>query len=58
MKDSSTLCYKFADFWGSSGVLKSTHTIVSSDHTPTYKHPELRGQSIDFDEVGLYGELK
>lgn len=32
--------------------------FVSSDHTPTYKHPELRGQSIEFDEVGLYGELK
>ncbi|CAD8127492.1 unnamed protein product [Paramecium sonneborni] len=25
--------------------------------TPAYKHPLLRGQSIEFEEVGLYGEL-
>ncbi|CAD8116330.1 unnamed protein product [Paramecium sonneborni] len=29
-----------------------------NDHTPPYKHPELRGQSIEFDEIGLYNELK
>ncbi|CAK67217.1 unnamed protein product (macronuclear) [Paramecium tetraurelia] len=27
------------------------------DGTPAYKHPLLRGQSIEFEEVGLYGEL-
>ncbi|CAK66321.1 unnamed protein product (macronuclear) [Paramecium tetraurelia] len=34
------------------------YSIFENDHTPPYKHPQLRGQSIDFDEIGLYNELK
>ncbi|CAD8212690.1 unnamed protein product [Paramecium pentaurelia] len=34
------------------------YSIFENDHTPPYKHPQLKGQPIDFDEIGMYNELK
>ncbi|CAD8127308.1 unnamed protein product [Paramecium sonneborni] len=34
------------------------YSVFENDHIPPYKHPQLRGQSIEFDEIGLYDELK